>query len=60
MVTYVQWLAYAPIWPVGARDFLVVTTEEYYDLINRNGFVIASTSIDDICEEEEVVGDEDE
>lgn len=52
--TYVQWLAYAPIWPVGARDFLVVTSEEYFDVVNKEGFIIASTSVDDICEEEEI------
>jgi hypothetical protein len=56
-ITYVQWLAYASIWPVGARDFLVVTSEDYFDVVNNTGFVIASTSVDHICEEEEVLED---
>lgn len=52
--TYVQWLAYGAIWPVGARDFLVVTSEETYETSHGSeGFCIVSTSIDDICEEVE-------
>jgi len=47
--THVQWLAYGAIWPVGARDFLIVTTEEPYDKTTNEGFIIVSTSIDDIC-----------
>jgi len=56
-ITYVQWLAYASMWPVGARDFLVVTSEDYFDVVNNTGFVIASTSVDHICEEEELNDD---
>ena len=55
--TYVQWLAYGAIWPIGARDFLLVTTEEPYGSSCEDGFVIVSTSIDDVCEE---VNDEEE
>lgn len=54
--TIVQLLAYGPIWPVGARDYLVVTSEVDYETSLGNGFVIASTSIDDICEEEDECG----
>jgi hypothetical protein len=57
--THVQWLAYGAIWPVGARDFLIVTTEEPYNKSTGEGFIIVSTSIDDICEEEESSTDED-
>jgi hypothetical protein len=49
--TYVQWLGYGAIWPVGARDFLIVTTEEAYNTEKDEGFIIVSTSVDDICEE---------
>ena len=50
--TYIQYLAYGSIWPVGARDFLLVTTEDVYDSSSKtgDGFVIASTSIDHICD----------
>ena len=51
--TIVQLLAYGPIWPVGARDYLVVTSEVDYSHSLGQGFIIASTSIDDICEEED-------
>lgn len=51
--TYLQWLAYGAIWPVGARDFLLVTTEEPYDKSTGEGFALVSTSIDHICELEE-------
>lgn len=47
---YVQWLAYSSLWPVGARDFLLVTMEE--DSYEK-GFMIVSTSIDHICQVEE-------
>ena len=56
--THVQWLAYGAIWPVGARDFLIVTTEEPYNKSTGEGFIIVSTSIDDICEEEESSDDD--
>jgi hypothetical protein len=48
--TTIQYLAYGAIWPIGARDFLLVTSQDAYDTKTREGFVIASTSIDDICE----------
>jgi hypothetical protein len=51
---YVQWLAYRSIWPLGARDFLLVTAEKPIlsdNEANGNGFLVVSTSIDDICEE---------
>jgi hypothetical protein len=51
--TMVQLLAYGPIWPVGARDYLIVTSEVTYPTPLGEGFLIASTSIDDICEEED-------
>jgi hypothetical protein len=47
----VQWLAYSTIWPVGARDFLVLTVE-YVSKVD-DSFVIISTSIDEVCGEEE-------
>ena len=53
--TIVQLLAYGPIWPVGARDYLVVTSEVDYSHALGEGFIIASTSIDDICEEEDAL-----
>ena len=54
--SYIQWLAYGTIWPIGARDFLLVTTEDVFDERTGDGFVIASTSIDHLCElEGEVV-----
>ena len=49
--TYVQWLAYKSIWPLGARDFLLVTAETPFPAEKDEGFLIVSTSIDDICEE---------
>ena len=55
--TYVQWLGYGAIWPVGSRDFLIVTTEENYvanstqSTDENTGFIIVSTSIDDIVED---------
>ena len=57
--SYIQWLAYGTIWPIGARDFLLVTTEDVYDDRTGDGFVIASTSIDHLCElEGEVIKSE--
>ena len=52
----VQLLAYGPIWPVGSRDYLIVTSEVSYSTPRGEGFVIASTSIDEICEEENAYG----
>jgi hypothetical protein len=51
MSTSIQWLAYGSIWPVGARDFLVLTIE-YTSHVN-NSFMVVSTSIDHICGAEE-------
>jgi hypothetical protein len=53
--TYVQWLAYGAIYPMGAKDFLLVSSEEGFNSPSSfaaadGSFVIASTSIDDICE----------
>ena len=48
--TYVQWLAYEAIFPLSAKDFLLVTTQEVWDKRTQRGFVIASTSIDAMCE----------
>lgn len=55
--SYIQWLAYGTIWPIGARDFLLVTTEDVFDERTGDGFVIASTSIDHLCEIEGEVKD---
>lgn len=52
--THIQYLAYGAIWPIGARDFLLVTTEDVYDYKTNTGFVIASTSIDDLLDLEGV------
>jgi hypothetical protein len=55
--TSVQWLAYGAIWPIGSRDFLVVTTEEIVKASVGSpvgdGFMLVSKSIDDICEDVE-------
>lgn len=48
--TYVQWLAYGAMFPLEAKDFLVVTTLEPWDKKTNEGFVIASTSVDSMCE----------
>jgi hypothetical protein len=60
----IQWIAYGAIWPVGATDFLVVTTECAFSadspshaLLNipldaHDSFIIASTSVDSVCEDE--------
>ena len=50
--TFLQWMGYGlgRDWPLGLRDFLVVTSEESINDFN-DGFVIASTSVDQICEE---------
>ena len=48
--SYIQWLAYGTIWPIGARDFLLATTEDVFDERTGDGFIIASTSIDHLCE----------
>eukprot|EP00604_Paraphysomonas_vestita_P003738 CAMPEP_0174823708 /NCGR_PEP_ID=MMETSP1107-20130205/26973_1 /TAXON_ID=36770 /ORGANISM="Paraphysomonas vestita, Strain GFlagA" /LENGTH=180 /DNA_ID=CAMNT_0016047375 /DNA_START=111 /DNA_END=650 /DNA_ORIENTATION=- len=60
----IQWIAYGPIWPVGATDFLVVTTECAFNSSNpscknpleiHDSFLIVSTSVDSIIEDEEEV-----
>lgn len=59
----IQWIAYGAIWPVGATDFLVVTTECSFSadtlptahsnpLSSHDSFIIASTSVDSVCEDE--------
>lgn len=60
----IQWIAYGAIWPVGATDFLVVTTECPFSadapsvallnspLDSHDSFIIASTSVDCVCEDE--------
>ena len=48
--TFLQWMGYGPFWPLGLKDFLVVTSEENINDF-QDGFVIASTSVDQICEE---------
>lgn len=58
--TFVQWMAYGAMWPISARDFLMVTAEDRYDkTANKEdgSFIIASTSIDHICDMD-VDGDE--
>lgn len=54
--TSLQWIAYGSVWPVGAFDFLVVTVDEICTTSKGDtGFVIVSTSVDGILDEEEVV-----
>ena len=61
--TFLQWMGYGPFWPLGLKDFLVVTSEESINDFH-DGFVIASTSVDQLCEEiddidnavEEIIG----
>ena len=50
--TYVQWLAYGAMYPLAAQDFLLVTSQEPFDKKKdkNKGFIIASTSVDDLCE----------
>lgn len=59
----IQWIAYGAIWPVGATDFLVVTTECAFSgdggatslnspVGNYDSFIIASTSVDSVCEDQ--------
>lgn len=49
--TYVQWMAYGALFPLQAKDLLLVTTVEPWDKKKTSrGFVIASTSIDSMCE----------
>jgi hypothetical protein len=59
----IQWIAYGAIWPVGATDFLVVTTECSFSgeggvsginspVGSHDSFIIASTSVDSVCEDE--------
>ena len=48
--TFLQWAAFGPLWPLGSKDFLVVTTEERISDF-QDGFVIAFTSVDELCED---------
>lgn len=61
-LTTIQWIAYGSIWPVGATDFLVITTECAFNSSNpacknpheiHDSFLIVSTSVDSILEDEE-------
>lgn len=61
-LTTIQWIAYGAIWPVGATDFLVITTECAFNSNNpgctnpheiHDSFLIVSTSVDSIVEDEE-------
>lgn len=56
--TFVQWMAYGSIYPISARDFLLVTSKEAYDAGDSTGFVLASTSIDEVCEITEIGKDD--
>jgi hypothetical protein len=60
--TNIQWIAYGSIWPVGATDFLVITNECAFNSNNpssknpheiHDSFLIGSTSVDSIIEDEE-------
>ena len=51
---YLQLLQYSPIWPLGSREYMVITSEVSYSTSRGEGFVIAYTSIDDICEDADV------
>lgn len=58
--TSLQWIAYGSVWPVGAFDFLVVTLDDTCTSSNgKVGFVIVSTSIDGIVDEEEAMLEKD-
>jgi len=50
------------MWPIGSRDFLIVTSEEIVNSATGQGFILCSKSIDDICEdiEETSEGEEEE
>ena len=50
---YLQLLQYSPLWPLGAREYLIITSEVSTSTPRGEGFIIASTSIDDICEDAE-------
>jgi hypothetical protein len=51
--TSVQWIAYGAVWPVGAFDFLVVTVDDTCTNSTGDvGFVIVSTSVDGLVDEE--------
>ena len=52
--TYLQLLQYSPIWPLGSRDYLIVTSEVSFPSQRGEGFAIASTSVDDICDDKDV------
>jgi hypothetical protein len=48
--TVLQWVGFGPVWPVGSKDFLVVTTEESATDF-QDSFVVAFTSVDELCED---------
>lgn len=51
--TSLQWIAYGSVWPVGAFDFLVVTLDDTCtNSVGDVGFVVVSTSVDGIVDEE--------
>lgn len=49
----VQLLTYGPIWPVGAREYLIATANVSMPCTHGEGFIISSTSVDDVCVEED-------
>jgi len=58
--TSVQWIAYGAMWPIGARDFLVLTSESTFNSekpfdegVNtfHDSFILVSTSVDSIYED---------
>jgi hypothetical protein len=58
--TSVQWIAYGAMWPIGARDFLVLTSESTFNSekpfdddprTTHDSFILVSTSVDSIYED---------
>jgi hypothetical protein len=58
--TSVQWIAYGAMWPIGARDFLVLTSESTFNSEKpfdedpntfHDSFILVSTSVDSIYED---------
>lgn len=58
--TSVQWIAYGAMWPIGARDFLVLTSESTFNANNpfdedvnafHDSFILVSTSVDSMYED---------
>ena len=55
-----QWIAYGAMWPIGARDFLVLTSESTFNSEKpfdddqntfHDSFILVSTSVDSIYED---------